>query len=124
MNLFSDMLTVAGACAGILLVVVLFLTPAIADLADRAGRRRLPGDAVGSLPATADTDDAEILALVEAVREPAPVALPAPRGTVLQIPAQSPQRQAVRELALPLQRRATAPVIPFQRSLSTVSRDS
>jgi hypothetical protein len=123
MTSFSDMLTVAGACAGILLLVVLFLTPAISDLSERAGRRRLPGDAVGSLPTTDDADDAEILALVEAVREPAPIALPAPRGTVLQIPAQSPLRQTARELALPLQRRAAAPVIPMQRSLSTVSRE-
>jgi len=107
MTFLSDMLTVTGACAGILLLVVLFAAPALTDPAERTGRRRLPDAAVGSLPVV--VTDRGSATVREAVR----------------IPAQAtPPRRVAPMPVLPLQRRAAMPVVPAQRSLSSVSHES
>jgi hypothetical protein len=102
MSLFSDIVTVTGAAAGILLLLALAVTPLLGDR--RAPRRRsLPRDAVGTLPATAT---------------PEPVAVPEPAA-----PSQGSTTVAVRELrlALPVQRTAVAIAIPGQRPATHLS---
>lgn len=100
MNILSDVVTVAGVSAGIVLLLALAVAPWLTEL-PAPRKRDLPTDAQGSLPRT-ETAEPQ-------------VALPtqgAARGTV-----------AVREaqIVLPVQRTAVAIALPGQRAATHLS---
>lgn len=104
MNILSDMLTVAGAAAGILLLLALVVTPLLTEL-PAPRKRTLPADATGTLP----------------VEEKAAVA--EPTGEVA-VPTQGGRGAvAVREarIVLPVQRTNIAIAIPGQRAATHLS---
>jgi hypothetical protein len=106
MNILSDTLTVTGAAAGILLLLVVATAPLLTEL---PGPRRhsLPGGAVGTLPV--------------AQTPAAPVAEPV---ADVVLPAQGAGRTTVvraAQLVLPVQRTAVAVVVPGQRAATHLS---
>jgi hypothetical protein len=100
MNIFSDVVTVAGVSAGILLFLALAVAPWLTEL-PAPRKRALPADATGSLP-VGETPEPEVALPTQA----------AGRGTV-----------AVREaqIVLPVQRTNIAVVVPGQRAATHLS---
>jgi hypothetical protein len=100
MNLFSDVVTVAGVSAGILLFLALAVAPWLTEL-PAPRRRALPTDATGSLPRS-ESPAVEVAVPTQG----------AARGSV-----------AVREaqLVLPVQRTTVAITVPGQRAATHLS---
>jgi hypothetical protein len=107
MSFFSDTLTVTGAAAGILLLLVVAVAPLLTELAGPR-RRDLPGGAVGTLPAT-ETPAEPVAEPVHEIVVPAQGA--AGRTTVV--------REA--QIVLPVQRAAVAVLVPGQRAATHYS---
>lgn len=130
----ADTLTALGAAAAVAVLLLVAGAPLLVDLVGPR-KRRLPGGAVGTLPAAAPFAASLGTAPVEPVVAPedggsaaAQVEVPA-HGPADGEPAAAPEqargtltlRGAAREISLPLQRTALAPVIPLQRRVSRFS---
>lgn len=127
----ADTLTALGAAAAIAVLVLVAGTPLLVDLLGPR-RGRLSGGAAGTLPAPVSVDaaPAEPVAVPEdGGGAPARVEVPAQAGPADAEPAEAPEqarrtltvRGAAREIGLPIQRTALAPVIPLQRGVSRFS---
>lgn len=137
----ADTLTALGAAAAIAVLLLVAGAPLLVDLVGPR-KRRLPGGAVGTLPAagpvalSVGTAPAEpVVTPEESGGAPARVEVPAQGGPADAEPAEpagpatAPEqargtltlRGAAREISLPLQRTALAPVIPLQRPVSRFS---
>jgi hypothetical protein len=135
-GLLADTLTALGAAAAIAVLLLVAGAPLLVDLVGPRNRR-LPGGAVGTLPAAGPVDAAP----AEAVAVPeqngggsSRVEVPAQAGPTDAEPAEAPEQarrtltvrsaltvRGAREISLPIQRTALAPVIPIQRRVSRFS---
>ncbi|MCE0768047.1 hypothetical protein LWC35_34875 [Pseudonocardia kujensis] len=137
----ADTLTALGAAAAIAVLLLVAGAPLLVDLVGPR-RRRLPGGAVGSLPVGPAVGSVAASPEGSAPRADVPVQgsgntsagveVPAQAGPVDAEPAEpaaAPEqgrrtltvRGAAREIGLPIQRTALAPVIPLQRRVSRFS---
>ncbi|WP_433506939.1 hypothetical protein ACQP04_10945 [Pseudonocardia halophobica] len=131
----ADTLTALGAAAAIAVLLLVAGAPLMVDLVGPR-KRRLPGGAVGTLPAAAPIAASVGTAPVEPVvapeesgGAPARMEVPAQGGPADAEPAEAPEqargtltlRGAAREISLPFQRTALAPVVPLQRPVSRFS---
>ncbi len=137
-GLLADTLTALGAAAAIAVLLLVAGAPLLVDLVGPR-KRRLPGGAVGTLPAAVPVAASVGAAPVEPVAAPeqsggapARVEVPAQGGAAdaeSAASAEAPEqargtltlRGAAREISLPLQRTSLAPVIPLQRRVTRFS---
>jgi hypothetical protein len=137
----ADTLTALGAAAAIAVLLLVAGAPFLVDLVGPC-KRRLPGGAVGTLPVLASVEPAAVSPADAAPRVEVPAQGSGSTPTGVEVPVQAgpadaepaepaaaPEqargtltlRGAAREIGLPLQRTALAPVIPLQRRVSRFS---